>query len=225
MPAEAVDRHLAGCPGCRSYQARAQLLHRSMTLRPAPAVPDLTTVILDRTPAPPAERWALRIALGVVAIAQLTLAVSQLLGAGHAGHAGGLQLGHLDHESAAWNLAVGVGLLWAALRPRAAVGQLPVLAGFVAVLTVLSTGDLINQAVSVGRVLSHGLVVLGLLLLFLVHRQYRGHHPLPAGYGDSSGTGDTSASTTDDDHALDSGGRGPRRVHRFHRPASKHRAA
>jgi len=167
MPAGAVDRHVTACADCRSWLARAERLHRSLLLSTAPPVPDLTAVILERTPVPVNEGWPVRIALGVVAVAQLTLALSQVLDV-HTGH----ETGHLTHESSAWNLAVGIGLLWAALRTKAAAGQLPVLTGFVVVLTVLSSIDAVNGNVTAGRLLSHGLVVAGLLLLLAVHRQH-----------------------------------------------------
>lgn len=185
-----VDRHLTGCAACQDWLARAERLRRALLLRPAPAVPDLTEVILERTPAPAGEGWGLRIALGVVAVAQLALAFAQLLGE-DAGHA---MSGHLTHESSAWNLAVGVGLLAATLRPKTASGQLPLLTGFVAVLLALSAGDLVSGQVTVGRVATHALVVLGLVLLFAVHRQHRGRHaPLPAATADSTSTGSSPA--------------------------------
>jgi predicted anti-sigma-YlaC factor YlaD len=168
MPARAVDRHVSTCADCRSWLVRAERLHRSLLLSAAPPVPDLTEAILERTPVPVNEGWPARIALGLVAVAQLTLALSQVLDV-HAGH----ETGHLTHESSAWNLAVGIGLLWAALRTKAAAGQLPVLTGFVVVLTVLSAIDAVNGNVTAGRLLSHGLVVAGLLLLLAVHRQHR----------------------------------------------------
>ncbi|MFJ1765632.1 zf-HC2 domain-containing protein [Amycolatopsis sp. NPDC088138] len=180
-PPGAVDRHLDGCAACRDWFTGAQRLRRAMLLRPAPAVPDLTASILERTPAPAGEGWGLRIALAVVAIAQLGLAFAQLLGTTH-----DAMPGHLAHESGAWNLAVGIGLLTAALRPRLAGGQLPLLTGFVGVLFALSAGDLATGQVTVARLATHVLVVLGLALLYAVHRAHRNRNaPLPAATADS----------------------------------------
>jgi predicted anti-sigma-YlaC factor YlaD len=195
MPAGAVDRHVSTCAGCRSWLVRAERLHRSLLLSAAPPVPDLTEVILERTPLPGNEGWPVRIGLGLVAIAQLALALSQLLDT-HAGH----DTGHLTHESSAWNLAVGVGLLWAALRTKAAAGQLPVLAGFVAVLTILSAIDAVNGNVTPGRLLSHGLVVAGLLLLLVVHRQHRDRNHPPRVTHQPSGLADLTSTTSDTRH-------------------------
>ncbi|WP_410672553.1 hypothetical protein [Amycolatopsis sp. cmx-4-68] len=187
-----VDRHLESCAACREWFAEAGRLRRAMLLRPAPPVPDLTAAILERTPAPSGEGWGPRIALAAVAIAQLGLAFAQLLGT-----AGGDHLAHVDHESGAWNLAVGIGLLTAALRPRTAGGQLPLLAGFVGVLLTLSAGDLAAGRVTLARLATHLLVVLGLALLWTVHR---GHHnrnaPLPAATSEDDGSA-TSGSTVD----------------------------
>ncbi|WP_307793376.1 zf-HC2 domain-containing protein [Amycolatopsis sp. MtRt-6] len=184
------DEHLATCAECREWFAGAERLRRTMLLRPAPPVPDLTAAILERTPAPSGEHWGRRTALAVVAIAQLGLAFAQLLGT--AGEHGV----HLDHESGAWNLAVGVGLLTAALLPRTAGGQLPLLTGFVGVLLVLSAGDLAAGQVTLSRLATHLLVVLGLALLYAVHRGHRDHGtPLPAATADDGAA--TSGSTVD----------------------------
>ncbi|WP_233226107.1 zf-HC2 domain-containing protein [Amycolatopsis sp. CA-126428] len=182
------DEHLASCAACREWFAGADRLRRAMLLRPAPPVPDLTAAILERTPAPSGEGWGWRIALAVVAIAQLGLAFAQLLGTAHAHD--GVPLVHLGHESGAWNLAVGIGLLTAALRPKTAGGQLPLLTGFVGVLLGLSAGDLATGQVAVSRVTTHVLVVLGLALLYAVHRadRHRGT-PFPAATaGDGTAT-------------------------------------
>jgi predicted anti-sigma-YlaC factor YlaD len=172
---EDVDAHVATCSACRAWRDRNAALRRSLLLCVAPPVPDLTDTILANTPSPAPEKWGLRVALALVAIAQSALALTQLLGMDtgmHAGH-GGFTMSHLLNESAAWNLAVGVGLLWAALRPQAAAGQLPVIAGFVLVLTIVSADDLAAGNVTAGRLESHGFVVLGLALLYAVHRRHR----------------------------------------------------
>jgi predicted anti-sigma-YlaC factor YlaD len=224
---EAVDRHLVTCTDCRSWYGKAGAMRRMMTVRAAPAVPDLTDTILERIPAPTGEKWLARIGLGVVAIGQLTLSTAQFLGIGTGMGGmrnGGSMMDHLTHESTAWNVAVGVGLLWAALRTRAAAGQLPLLTGFVLVLTVLSAGDLIGHEVTAWRVLSHGLIVLGLVLLYVVHRQNRhDHHPNPVA-GDAlvteSGALDFSAGVD-----LPPGVEERHRHRPWSRPASRRRAA
>jgi len=176
LPEPVVDRHLAGCPGCRAWQDDAVRLRRLMLVREAPAVPDLTERILAEVPAPPAHRWGRRIALALVALVQCGLGLSELLGTdvGHAEHGGMLAVAvHLGNESAAWNLAIGLGLLWAAMRPATAAGLLPALTGFVVILAVMSGIDLSGGEVTLARVLSHALLVAGVGLLFAVRQQHR----------------------------------------------------
>ncbi|MFF0147487.1 putative anti-sigma-YlaC factor YlaD [Amycolatopsis sulphurea] len=192
VPEDEVDAHLETCAACRSWYERSASLRRSMLVRAAPAVPDLTARIMAETPPPPREKWGLRVALALVGLVQCGLAFAQLLGMDtgmHDAH-GGVMEGHLLNESAAWNLAVGVGLLWAALRTRAASGLLPMITGFVVVLGVLTTGDLIGDRVTAARVLSHTFLVLGLMLLFAVHRQHRAQHQPGPDLTDAVDTGE-----------------------------------
>jgi predicted anti-sigma-YlaC factor YlaD len=172
----AVDRHLAGCPRCRAWQDDAVRLRRLLLVREVPRVPDLTERILTEVPAPSGQRWGLRIALALVALVQSGLGLAELLGTdvGHTEHGGMMAMAvHLGNESGAWNLAVGFGLLWAALRPATAAGLLPALTGFVVVLGLVSGVDLFGGQVTVARVLSHGLLVAGVGLLYGVRRQHR----------------------------------------------------
>ncbi|MFB9691228.1 zf-HC2 domain-containing protein [Amycolatopsis plumensis] len=223
LPDPVVDRHLGGCPDCLAWQDNAVRLRRLMMVRQAPAVPDLTERILTEVPAPSGQRWGLRIALALVALVQCGLGLAELLGTdvGHAGHGGMMAMAvHLGNESAAWNFAIGLGLLWAAARPATATGLLPALTGFIVVLGVTSGIDLADGRVTVGRVLSHGLVVAGVGLLYAVRQQHR-RTPVPG----PSTHGET---TTHDDVRLPGpapvrGERGPRR--RFpHLPASRRAA-
>ncbi|WP_433261874.1 zf-HC2 domain-containing protein [Actinosynnema sp. CS-041913] len=190
-PAADTDAHVAGCAACREWQDGAAALTRSLRLRPASATPDLVDAVLDNavldnavldpaSPVPPkaTRGWYPRAALAGVAVAQITLGLAQVLGpgaapdlAGHGIH--GASGNHLFNESTAWNLALGLGLLWTALRPRATTGMLPVVAGFVVVLGAFSVQDLVAGQATVQRVTSHAILVLGLLLLVVVHRGRR----------------------------------------------------
>ncbi|MGW3966633.1 zf-HC2 domain-containing protein [Amycolatopsis sp. NPDC005003] len=226
LPDQVVDRHLAGCPQCRAWQDDAVRLRRLLLVREAPQVPDLTGRILTEVPAPPAPRWGLRIALALVALVQSGLGLAELLGAdvGHAEHGGMTAMAaHLGNESAAWNLAVGFGLLWAALRPATASGLLPALAGFVAVLGIMSGIDLSDGQVTVSRVLSHGLLVAGVGLLYGVRRRHR-RTSTPGPSTRAEPTAHDEAELGWEPPAAENGGRGPRR--RFpHLPAGRRRAA
>ncbi|WP_410608056.1 zf-HC2 domain-containing protein [Amycolatopsis sp. lyj-109] len=180
VPEDVLDRHLTGCPDCRAWQERATALRRLTLVREAPQVPDLTAKILAEAPVSRPQRWGLRVALGLVALVQSGLGLAELLGAdvGHAGHGTLAAAVHLGNESAAWNVAVGIGLLWAALRPATAAGLLPALGGFVVVLGIISGVDLTTGEVALDRVASHGLVVVGVALLVAVRRQHK-RRPAP----------------------------------------------
>ncbi|MBV9843597.1 MAG: zf-HC2 domain-containing protein [Kutzneria sp.] len=178
VPADALDQHLVHCPACREWQQRSATLTRTLRVRVATTIPDFTDVVLAQAPVV-ARRWWPRVALGVTAVVQLTLGIAQVFGADQAmpGMAGG---GHLFNESTAWNLALGLGMLWTALRTRAAAGMLPVMAGFLAVLTVFSVHDLLIGQVVVPRVALHGLLIVGLGLVYAVHHTGTGRRdPVP----------------------------------------------
>lgn len=188
-PHALLAEHLAGCRPCQGWEARAADLTRALRVRPADPVPDLAEAILESAPLPVDGRglWP-RFALGGVAIAQLTLGMSQFLGmSGHAGHTEPFA-GHLFNESTAWNLAIGLGLAWAAFRPAAARGVLPVLAGFVVVLLGFCVHDLLAGSAPLARVAGHGLLVAGLVLLLLVHRGTREPAP-PGAHENQAGSG------------------------------------
>ena len=223
LPGDQVDAHLATCSACRTWYARGEALRRAMLVRSAPAVPDLTASIMAQAPSVSREKWGLRVALGLVGLVQCGLAFAQLLGMDTGLHGGAAMVGHLLNESAAWNLAVGIGLLWAALRTHAAAGQLPMITGFVLVLTVVTTSDLIGGQVTAGRVLTHAFLVVGLGLLFAVHRQHRARQEPGPGLGEEPGTdGETQVPGRG---AFGLARPGPRRGRNQQRPAGRHHAA
>jgi predicted anti-sigma-YlaC factor YlaD len=162
------DEHLRSCVACQEWLVRAEGLTRALRVRTATRVPDLSATVLDRVTIEP-PGWGPRVALGAVAAAQVGLALSQALGVGNTmdKHAAA----HLFNESTAWNLALGIGLLWATLRPRAAAGLIPVLSAFVVALVAYSTYDLLTQTAPVVRVATHALLVAGLCLLLVINRQ------------------------------------------------------
>ena len=114
------------------------------------------------------------LALGAVGVTQLAIALAQLFGPAthHRDVVTGLST-HLFDEGSAWNLALGIGLLYAALRTERAAGLLPTLGWFVGVLAILSTADLLNGAATVERVASHLPLVVALVLLHLVRREHQ----------------------------------------------------
>ncbi|GAB3871168.1 zf-HC2 domain-containing protein [Kibdelosporangium lantanae] len=191
VPAAEVDEHLAGCPACQAWHADASLLTRRVRVRPVTPTPDLVAAVLAETL--PRRRPLARIALAAIGLLQLLLAVAQLFGTAHI-HDDGTFTGHLVNEGAAWNLALGLAMLAAAWQPRRAVGLLPAVGGFVGVLAALSLVDAATVGVPGMRLLSHIPLVIGLALLYFVHREHKRdrHDPNPH-----------ARATEDDEHVVE----------------------
>ncbi|MDT7634861.1 MAG: hypothetical protein QOI50_6791 [Pseudonocardiales bacterium] len=173
-----VEAHLVGCPECRRYAERAAHVTRLARTELVEPVPDLVDAVRHAMPGPGwcarGRETALRVLLAAIGVGQLGLATSDVLAATgdeNGGHGvGGATLTHFSHESSAWNLALAVGFLCVAARPVRIRGMLPLVGAFVGVLTALSAVDLALHRVAGSRLLSHGLVVLGLLALVVLAR-------------------------------------------------------
>lgn len=177
-PAEraATDAHLAGCPACREWFEAAVAVTRLARVAVAPGVVDVTDAVLHAAPKPRRRRSlvpAARVLLGVFGLAQFLLGAAQISGfdaAQHLHRSIGGGAGHLWHESAAWNVAVGAGFGWIALRRARPTGIVPTLTAFVVVLSLLTVNDLIGGRVDVARVLSHSLIVAGYVIILYLAR-------------------------------------------------------
>jgi predicted anti-sigma-YlaC factor YlaD len=179
-----VDEHLAGCAGCRQWLERAATVNRLTRTGVGVPGPDLTETIMAALPAPAPRKWprlttALYVVLAVVGAVQLILGLNQI-GGGVAGaahlHTGvDATPGHLWHESAAWNVALGAGYLFIALRRTRPAGLMPMLTAFVGMLLLLSVNDLTGGRVDATRLVSHGFVILGYLLIATLSK-------IPAGF-------------------------------------------
>ncbi|MFV2103904.1 zf-HC2 domain-containing protein [Micromonospora sp. LOL_024] len=188
--------HLETCVGCRAWLDSAARVTRRARTQVVTSLPDLTGAILAAAPPPPKRRrrWrelvagtgrrsasrfgratvvtGLRGALGLLGAVQLVLGLAQIGQAelGEHLHATGQ---HLWHESAAWNVAVGAGFLFVALRRTSPSGLLPMLSAFVITLVLLSINDLVAAQVAVERLVSHGFLVVGYLITVLLSRSSR----------------------------------------------------
>jgi predicted anti-sigma-YlaC factor YlaD len=175
----AVDSHLRGCADCTAWAAELGALHRTVRVREAEPVPDLTAAILG-TPSP-ARRSAwqevispARWALFVVALSQLVLAAPALL----LGEDAGATV-HVARELGAFDVALAIGLLVAAWQPARAWGLLPVIAALGLVMAGTAIVDVVRGTASGLGEAHHLLDVAGLVLLWLVAREERGARPLP----------------------------------------------
>lgn len=190
-PAE-PDPHLSGCAPCQAWVARAEALTRIGRLAavaPLDYRPAQDPVVLAARPAPgrrarlsaAVTRWVcdgrrlasgLRFALGVVGTAQFLLGLAQITALGQAmvGRAHSVSSAHLWNESAAWNLAIGAAFSWVALRRTKTSGLVPLLTAFVSTIVILGLGDLLDGLVDPTRLISHGLIVLGYLIVLTLSR-------------------------------------------------------
>ncbi|MEV6430709.1 zf-HC2 domain-containing protein [Nocardia sp. NPDC051463] len=203
VPAARVDEHLEQCIECCSWYIAAVETTRLLR-RGRGYAPDLTAAIfaaadLER-PQPSLISWPTalfaswrtaltsartawpRLLLGMLGVVQCGVAIGQVAGAdfGMSHQHGGDMTRHLLNESTAWSLAIGIGFLYCALRPYATSGVLPVLGVLVATLTAFVIGDLNSGVVPLSRALSHGVLVVALVLVVVVHRTRRPHTSPPS---------------------------------------------
>ncbi|MFU8852281.1 zf-HC2 domain-containing protein [Micromonospora sp. SL1-18] len=180
-PAErvAAEAHLGECGDCRAWYDRAAAVTRRARLSVTVAGDDLTDVILAALPAPAPRRRSrialtLRAVLGQIGAVQLILGLTQIgrgaTGAHAHAAAGALASGHLWHESAAWNVAVGAGFLFVAARRTPPTGLVPMLSAFVGMLVLLSVDDLATGRVETIRLVSHGFLLAGYVLVVALSR-------------------------------------------------------
>jgi predicted anti-sigma-YlaC factor YlaD len=171
LPDQLVQAHLAACADCRTWQEQAHLLTRHTRLGPARDVPDLADQIVTAFLAERAasraghENALLRLGLVVLALVQFALTVPVLvLGQDH--HA---PL-HVAHELGSFDIALAVGFLVAARRPRRAVGMSTVVGVAALVLVATAAVDLLAGHADVLDESGHLLAVAGWMLL---HRLVR----------------------------------------------------
>ncbi|MFU8875475.1 zf-HC2 domain-containing protein [Micromonospora sp. SL4-19] len=192
-----ADAHLDECAGCRTWLDQAAAITRRSRLRATAPGPDLAETILAALPAPAPSHHGLgkrvvltlRGLLGLLGALQLVLGLAQI-GRGPAGghdHTGVLASGHLWHESAAWNVAVGAGFLFVAARRTRPTGLVPMLSAFVGTLVLLSVNDLVTGRVDTARLVSHGFLLAGYAIVVALSRpRLRPERPPARGRGDRS---------------------------------------
>lgn len=166
-----VDRHVQGCRPCARWRDQAARINRLAALSPAGDERDLTDAVLRRVAldSGATRRRVLpgalvRVGLALAAVAQAVVAVVELLGQDDPMMMGG----HMDHETSAFNFAIGVVLAFVAADPRRARAQLPLLGSVVGVLVLVSTFDLGAHAVGWTRLVTHIPLAVGLILVALL---------------------------------------------------------
>jgi predicted anti-sigma-YlaC factor YlaD len=171
-----VDAHVAACTECGRWLEQATALNRIARMSTVPPGPGISDDVLAAAPGRGRRRiaYGLRGVLGVLGFAQFVLGMGQLSALSalhvHLGLPGTVDSSHLWHESAAWNVAIGAGFGWVAVRRTRPGGVMPLMTAFVVLLTLVSVGDLWQGQVDQTRLLSHVLVVIGYLVLLALGR-------------------------------------------------------
>ena len=169
-----VYAHLAGCGDCRAFAHHAESLHRSVRLAPAPAIPDLTPSILtaigvessnDAADAEPDTNVALRWILLAIAVAQIAVAIPALI----FGNDASLPV-HTARHIGSFDVALGVGFLYAAWKPSRIPGLLPVVAALVVCLVGSSLLDVASGSTRALGEVQHVLDFVCLAVVWLLSR-------------------------------------------------------
>jgi predicted anti-sigma-YlaC factor YlaD len=170
-----VYAHLAGCGDCRAFSHDAEALHRSVRLAPAPAIPDLTPDILTAIGAEslpdaaiPTEgdtNVALRWILVAIAVAQIAVAIPALI----LGNDAGLPV-HAARHIGSFDVALGIGFLYAAWKPSRIPGLLPLVVALVVCLVGSSLLDVAAGNTAALGEAQHVLDFVGLAVVWLLSR-------------------------------------------------------
>jgi RNA polymerase sigma-70 factor (ECF subfamily) len=175
---EGLAAHLQGCAPCRGHARELATLHRTVRVRAAAPVPDLTRAIVAtagarlptsrRAPAAaPRLGWA-RYGLLGVGLLQLLLALPELVVHSHAGHDA-----HMTRELGAFGVALAIGMLVVAWQPQRAGGLLPMTFALTAAVTVTAVADVVLGHSGPSGQATHFLELIGLVLLWHLARTTR----------------------------------------------------
>src|SRR6187431_272481 len=139
----AADRHLTTCADCRTFAQRLATLDRSIRVRSAEPVPDLTDRVMARArPARLGRAHWMRPALAWVAVVMFVQSVPALV----LGDASGANA-HMARHLGAFGAALAIGFAYAAWRPHRAFGLLPFTGALVATTVVSAVTDSANGGV------------------------------------------------------------------------------
>lgn len=189
MSVAVLDAHLSTCADCARWLREATRVTRLVRLDVTP-VPDLADTIVAGVVLPARRiarrRMWLRTGLVFAAILQLAVGVPATFD-----DSIGMAMGaHAAHEMAAWNIALGVAFLAAALQPRRAAGMIALLSTFLVVLGALSVHDYLDGAVTALRLATHIAALVGLVLLIALDRVERMSLPVAHYVVQGRGEGD-----------------------------------
>jgi predicted anti-sigma-YlaC factor YlaD len=165
VAADAVDRHLTTCRTCHRFAARVQALGEMVPVPQEPA-PDRSAAILAaigvrRSHRPLVPERIARAGLAMVGVVQLVAAVV------------GIGLGTVPHtlrDLGAFEIALAIGFLVAALRPSTAPGLLPTAAALALCLLTIVALDIVGGETAVAREGTHVTEFIGVALVWMLAR-------------------------------------------------------
>jgi predicted anti-sigma-YlaC factor YlaD len=165
-----AEEHRRACAGCTAFAQGSARLHRASRLGAAPQVPDLTSRILTAIGAE-ARRGGdratpLRVVLAAVAVLEIAAALPALF----LGDDAGLSA-HAARHAGSFALAIGVGFLYVAWRPRRATGILVVSAALMSCLVLASILDVATGRAAMLSEMQHLPEVAGVVAVWLLHRE------------------------------------------------------
>jgi predicted anti-sigma-YlaC factor YlaD len=190
---ESLNRHLAGCAACRWWAVAVDAVARWSALATPEEAPDLSQPILGalddqarrrgvvegRTAEQPSARPAghdhrvgwLESPLGVSRLGLVLVGLVQLCYAvpGLTGDDAGAPV-HIAREQGSWGFALAFALLVAAWRPHLVDGLLPFVAALAIGLATTAALDIAAGNTSSVREVSHIAAIIGLGLLWAIHR-------------------------------------------------------
>jgi predicted anti-sigma-YlaC factor YlaD len=170
LPSDAVERHQASCHPCHRFATATSALERRTRVHGAHEVPDLSAAIVaaaSQDAGKDRRTRELRWVVALAGLAQLAFGVALLLGLLETG-------GHLGRDLGAFELALGVGFLYAAWQPDRAAGLLPVAGVVAATVLVASSVDLVSGRATLVMELPHLSELVGVAALWALRRRRAG---------------------------------------------------
>lgn len=169
LPVTEVHAHVVSCEACAAFETALAGVTRRTRVATAEPVPDLTAPILvalaeDREANVDRRMLELRWLVALAGAVQLLLAVPALVGVISPDV-------HVGRDLGALQLALGVGLLFAAWQPRRSAGVLPIAVVVALGAVVTAAFDVATGVATLTAELAHVSEVVGVLALWALRRR------------------------------------------------------
>lgn len=179
LPEDAIDAHVANCAECQAFQQQAIRLQQSLTpVQPvieADNTPDLSKMILAGVEPQWRQRAASRalglaitrvllVLIGICYVIWSVVLLGRTPGEADIRNADG-SYSNLLVEAAAFRLALGAGLFFAAWRPRLVAGMLPIVGAMWTFTAGFAARDIVLGVINTSQVVHLGLLLVTVLVL------------------------------------------------------------